>query len=271
MNSWRRMPTGDGCPTLVHPGHGEPCHDTRGAWAEAHQLHVAGCDLPRLLLRGELVRLLDVGTAPGWNLAAAWSLASRLPGRLEVTTVERSEEALRAGAELAADEGWKAAAPADAVRSFEEVHSALGKAQEQGESSGWIQVGRRVRLRLIQQDAGAALGELCPEERFDAVFLDAFSPRVEPEAWDAGFLGALAERVAEGGRLTTYTLSHPVRAALMARGLAVGWAGERSGRRGGTWASRGGWVPPLSERLTARLERRSGRLTASQGWATTVG
>ena len=268
MSSWRRIPTGDGCPTLVHPGHGEPCHDTRGAWAEAHQLHVAGCDLTRRLLCGERVRLLDVGTAPGWNLAAAWSVASKLPGRLEVTTVECSEEALQAGAELAADPEWKAGAPADAVRSFEQVHAALSSARGQ---DGWIQVGEALRLRLFQQNAGAVLGELDQGERFDAVFLDVFSPKVDPQAWEAGFLGALAGRVAEEGRLTTYTLSHPVRAALMAQGLAVGWAGVRTGRRGGTWASRGGWVPPLSERLAARLRRHSERLAAVQGWAQTAG
>jgi tRNA U34 5-methylaminomethyl-2-thiouridine-forming methyltransferase MnmC len=265
------MPTGDGCPTLVHPGHGEPCHDTRGAWAEALQLHVAGCDLPRRLLRGERVRLLDLGTAPGWNLAAAWSVAARLPGHLVVTGVERSEEALSAAAELAAEEGWKAGAPEVAVRAFEEVHGALERARRAGRGGEWFELGERFRLRLLRADAASALAELDPAERFDAVFLDLFSPRVEPEAWETGFLGALAGRVAKGGRLTTYTLSHPVRAALMARGLAVGWAGARSGRRGGTWASRGGWVPPLSERLRARLERRSGRLAAAQGWAMAVG
>ncbi|HIC69675.1 MAG TPA: SAM-dependent methyltransferase, partial [Candidatus Latescibacteria bacterium] len=40
--------------------------------------------------------------------------------------------------------------------------------------------------------------ELDPGERFDAVFLDLFSPRVEPEAWETGFLGAFVSPLAEG-------------------------------------------------------------------------
>lgn len=270
-SSWRRVLTGDGCPTLAHPVHGEPCHDSRGAWAEAHQLHVAGCDLPRRLLLGERVRLLDVGTAPGWNLAAAWSIAKGLPGRLDVTCIEESQAALRGGAEIASDPSWKEGAPADAVSSFERVHRMLGRAMMRGATGDWFPMGERVRVRLMEVSADAAIRELERDERFDAVFLDFFSPRVDPAAWVPEFLTALAGRVAEGGRLSTYTLSHPVRAALMAQGLSVGWAGARSGRRGGTWASRGGWVPPLSERLRARLERRSKRLTGSQGWAATAG
>lgn len=265
MSEWRSLLTGDGCPTLVHPRHGEPCHDTRGAWAEALELHVAGCDLPRRLLRGERVRLLDVGTAPGWNLAAAWSLATRLPGLLEVTTVERSKEALAAAAALAEEGSWQAGAPGEAVRSFRCVQRSLQGAWD----GAWRAAHGRVRMRCLLGEAAEVVGSLDAEERFDAVFLDAFSPQVDPGAWEAGFLGALADRLAEGGRLTTYTLSHPVRAALLARGLGVGWAGARSGRRGGTWASRGGWVPPLEERLRARLERRSARVARAQGWATT--
>ena len=136
VNSWRQMITGDGCPTLLHPVHGEPCHDTRGAWAEAMQLHVFGCDLPRRLLRGENLRLLDVGSAPGWNLAAACSVAGLLPGSLEVTAVERSEEALAAGLELSSEMSWRAGAPSGAGSALELAHSGL-RAARGAADGGW--------------------------------------------------------------------------------------------------------------------------------------
>jgi len=269
MNSWRSLITGDGCPTLVHPTSGEPCHDTCGAWAEANQLHVAGCDLPKRLLRGDLVRLLDVGSAPGWNLAAACSIARSLPGRLEITAVERSEEALFAGLGLTDEDCWQGSSPEGSYEALCKVHAALRAAHELPAGS-WVSVSKRVKLRLWVLSAQTLLQRLDPGERFDAIFLDSFSPRVDPEAWERDFIWGLADRLEKWGRLTTYTISHPVRAALMSRGLAVGWAGARSGRRGGTWASHGGWVPPLSDRLRSRLERRSMRLSGAQGWVTSV-
>ncbi|MCH2106497.1 MAG: MnmC family methyltransferase, partial [Planctomycetes bacterium] len=194
------------------------------------------------------MRLLDVGSAPGWNLAAACSVAGLLPGSLEVTAVERSEEALAAGLELSSEMSWRAGAPSGAGSALELAHSGL-RAARGAADGGWVSLERGLRMRLHMGCVRELVSQLGPQERFDAVFLDCFSPGVEPEAWEAGFLFELGQRVAEAGRLTTYTISHPVRAALMASGLKVGWPGARSGRRGGTWASRGGWVPPLSERL----------------------
>ena len=270
VSRWRQMVTGDGCPTLLHPTHGEACHDTRGAWAEANQLHVHGCDLPRRLLCGERVRLLEVGSAPGWNLAAACSLAASLPGALEVTAVERSKEALDASFEVSADSSWRGGAPSGAPEALDQVHAAL-KAALKLPPGEWVDLFGEVRLRLFVQPAHLLIKELEIEEQFDALFLDSFSPGVEPEAWDPDFLFALGGRVAAGGRLSTYTISHPVRAALLASGLRVGWSGARSGRRGGTWASRGGWVPPLSDRLRARLGRHAERLLKFQAWAPPTG
>lgn len=258
--------TADGCPTLRHPFHGQACHDSAGAWAEAQQLHVSGCDLPRRLLRGDHLRLLEVGAAPGWNLAAAYFMARALPGQLHVTAVERSPDALRAGAELCSQDDWKSGAPHGASRAFEAIHAALEEARGLETSGGWVDVLPRFKLRLMLGEARTVLESFEPDEHFDAVFLDAFSPGVDPESWSPHFLRSLAERVAPMGRLSTFTVSQGVRAALLCGGLDVGGAGARSGRDGGTWASRGGWVPPLEGRLVAKLKRRSGRLEASEGW-----
>ncbi len=56
---------------------------------------------------------------------------------------------------------------------------------------------------------------------FDAVYLDAFSPKANPEAWQPAFLGRLASSLAPGGRLVSFTVSGEVRRALAAHGLVV--------------------------------------------------
>jgi hypothetical protein len=212
------------------------------------------------------VRLLEVGAAPGWNLAAAYFMASGLPGQLEVTAIERSAAALRAGADLCLDEAWKRSAPFGAADSFEAVHAALEIAGRRERLGGWVTVSPRFKLRLFLGEASDVLAGLSVDTRFDGVFLDAFSPGVDPGSWSPRFLGDLARHVEDEGRLTTFTVSQGVRAALLSGGLNVGCAGARSGRNGGTWASRGGWVPPLEGRLKAKLERRSVRLDASGAW-----
>lgn len=64
-----------------------------------------------------------------------------------------------------------------------------------------------------------------------AVYLDGFSPRVNPELWTPRFCTRLAASLAPGGRLATYSAAGHVRRALSAAGLEVskvrGLAGKR--------------------------------------------
>ena len=64
-----------------------------------------------------------------------------------------------------------------------------------------------------------------------AVYLDGFSPDVNPEVWTAAFLGRLADALQPGGVLVTYSAAGHVRRGLQAAGLEVerrpGPAGKR--------------------------------------------
>jgi tRNA U34 5-methylaminomethyl-2-thiouridine-forming methyltransferase MnmC len=66
--------------------------------------------------------------------------------------------------------------------------------------------------------AGSGLGALGP---FEAVYLDPFSPDVDPDAWRPDTLAALAAALAPGGALATYSVQGAVRRALAAIGLEV--------------------------------------------------
>ena len=118
-----------------------------------------------------------------------------------------------------------------------------------------LPLGRASRLRLILGDARASLPALPAGWRFDACFLDPFSPAVEPELWGAEFLAAVAARLAPRAWLSTYTASLAVRARLRAAGLRVG-PGPAVGRKSqGTLAS-----PDLDPgSLDARTERKLAR------------
>ncbi|MBM3978656.1 MAG: hypothetical protein FJ299_16915, partial [Planctomycetes bacterium] len=95
-------------------------------------------------------------------------------------------------------------------------------------------------LRVHWGDARRELPALAEPLRYDAVFLDPFSPRRQAELWEPAFLAEVARRMAVGAWLSTYTVSKPVRRALGANGLRV-LPGPAVGRkREGTLAERPG-------------------------------
>ncbi|MEO6708064.1 MAG: hypothetical protein ABI054_10550, partial [Planctomycetota bacterium] len=70
--AWRAQRTEDGSWTLLHPLHGESCHSLAGAWTQARERYASLiADLPREITARGVVRLLDIGTGMGFNLAAA--------------------------------------------------------------------------------------------------------------------------------------------------------------------------------------------------------
>jgi tRNA U34 5-methylaminomethyl-2-thiouridine-forming methyltransferase MnmC len=83
------------------------------------------------------------------------------------------------------------------------------------------------RLDLRIEDA--SLAEL-PTGWASAIYLDGFSPAVNPELWSETFIERLALALAPGGRLATYSAAGNVRRALKNAGLTVerrpGWGSK---------------------------------------------
>ena len=257
---WRPVRTADGSLTALHPVHGQPAHDLEGARSEARERYARPCLLD-LVQPGSTVRLLDVGTGLGLNLAAALEAVEGRGARLEAVGLELDPQVLTLSAELAPDRD-----PAF-ERAWREVRRALGAALDprQGECA----LGLRSRLDLRVEDAPQVLrGELLGGP-FDAIFLDGFAPALGGPLWEPPFLAALARRLAPGGRLATYTASARVRAGLLAAGLSVGLP-ERVGRKSaGTLALAGPVTGPRVGRLetsqAAKLRRRAERLGGTPG------
>ncbi len=83
-------------------------------------------------------------------------------------------------------------------------------------------------LELRREDVTLAA---LPTGWASAVYLDGFSPDVNPEVWEGGFLARLARTLHPGGVLVTYSAAGQVRRSLTAAGLQVercpGPAGKR--------------------------------------------
>lgn len=271
---WPLVRTEDGSPSLVHPLHGEACHPSEGAWTQARERYAAGCRLvERLRARAPEAdgrarfALLDLGTGLGLNLAAAldaWLVAGRGDVALELVTLEREREPLLGALAL---EPALRDAPASLRAAHAPLRAALALALERpGEPVALAGpfAGSGSSLRLLLGDARESVRALAAQ-RFDALFLDPFSPRVEPQLWSPDFLAALARLLASGAWLASYCAASEVRAALAAAGLRVGAGGRVGRKREGTLASPDRDPPPLQARVARRIARRAAALRAAAG------
>jgi chorismate dehydratase len=245
--------TGDGSWTLLHEVHGEGFHAREGAWTQALLRYAREC---RVRERAEelsragatRLRLLDIGTGLGLNLAAALHELEGLGLLLEVEGFERDVRVPRAALELPPEEG-----PAGPF--VARARAALSSWLDAGAPSGaWIEA-HGLRLSMHRGDARTMLSRLPLEPRFDAVFLDPFSPKVEPALWEVDFLREIALRMAPEARLSTYAAGSAVRRALHAAGLQVGLGARVGAKREGTLASHASGLPPLEPRQARRLRR----------------
>lgn len=211
----RVVATGDGSLTVHSPRFGQGFRSRAGAHAEARHVFVDGSGVGPRLRRGATAAVLEVGLGAGTNLgltvAAAWSSGATL----RYVAIEREPlppDAWRAldlpswlpgpfaSTWLAALEGWTAAPTARFGVAVQTV---------------------RVDVVVAEVGAFAAAGGLGALGAFDAVYLDPFSPDVDPDAWRPTTLTALAAALAPGGALVTYSVQGAVRRALAATGLVV--------------------------------------------------
>lgn len=206
--------TEDGSRTLHSPRYGQSFRSRAGAHTEARHVFVAGSGVAARLERGLATAVLEVGLGPATNLgltaAVAW--ATRAP--LRYVAIER--EPLPPAA-------WRALDPASWMP------APFAAAWVDALAAG-IAPGERLRVAVGPVDATvwraeaaelARTGALAEMGRVDAVYLDPFSPDVDPDGWRPEVLAALAGRLAPGGALVSYSVQGAVRRALAAAGLDV--------------------------------------------------
>jgi len=90
-------------------------------------------------------------------------------------------------------------------------------------------IDKRVKLKIILGDAKEKIKEL--NEKFDAVFLDPFSPQVCPKLWTKEFFAEIKQVMKDSAILATYSCARLVRDNLKANNFIVK-DGPCVGRRG---------------------------------------
>ena len=198
--------TPDGSRTALNTRFGEAYGSRHGAAAQAHHVFLEGTGTHE----HPAPRVLEIGFGVGVNFRATLESAARRGAALDYLAFEFDPAPAGVLREVAMG-GEGAAQP---------LWSALLEAwPDAGASSAGLDVWQgAARVRVHFQDVLSA--EL-PRGWATALYLDGFSPAVNPEVWTPEFVARLSGTLAPGGVLATYSAAGHVRRSLQAAGLRV--------------------------------------------------
>lgn len=198
-----------------------------GAVAQATAVFLAGCGLPQRWRGADDFTVLEIGFGLGINFLttwAAWEADEQRCARLHFVSIEAYPVA-------AADIVRGALAPDDTAAAEDSPTPPPERVQQLarqladswGTPSPGVQhlqfADRRVQLTLAVGAVQPMLEHLTC--RADAVYLDGFSPALNPDMWSHATLQALARHCRAGTALATYTVARSVRESLQQLGFRV--------------------------------------------------
>lgn len=186
-----KVTTGDNSITFRNEEYDECYHSKSGAIEEAFEKFAKPCKIK------DGMKVLDVCFGIGYNTLAAISLAS-----VEVVGLENDERILREIENIDVDDKLK--------QNYNKIKIAAKQLQYSDNNT---------KIKIILGDARETIKAI--DEKFDAVFLDPFSPPKCPELWTYEFFAEIAKRMKKGAVLTTYSYARLVRENLRKAGFRV--------------------------------------------------
>ncbi|MGA2550583.1 MAG: tRNA (5-methylaminomethyl-2-thiouridine)(34)-methyltransferase MnmD [Burkholderiaceae bacterium] len=203
-------PTADGSTTRFSSRFGEHYHSRFGALTQARTVFLGGTQLDRCAH----AHVLEIGFGLGLNFLVTLADVTARKSALDYLAYEFDPQ------------------PAAVLAACAQSHPGTNEPLWQALIDAWpreskspgcehqpveLEIGER-RLRVIFSDATSAL---LPTAWADAVYLDGFSRKVNPELWTPAFVCRLARCLRPSGWIATYSAAGEVRRALSAAGLEV--------------------------------------------------
>ena len=202
MKSAEIILTDDGSHSLISNKFGEQYHSSFGAIQESEHIFISG----GLKYIGDTdnINILEIGTGTGLNVLLTFiqKINSNTPidydGIEQFPPNEKTIKQLNYPDILEIDRSV-----------FEQIHSAQNEAVNLSDS---------FRFRNFLENVHSV--EL-PENRYNLIYMDAFSPDIQPEMWSVKLFEKLFRSMKRGGVLTTYSCKGVVKRALKSAGFTI--------------------------------------------------
>lgn len=196
----KRLITKDGSVTYYNEVYDDIYHSMSGALEEAKEKYTKPCRIGMLAKTGR-VRVLDICFGLGYNACAALDAALDADPdvKFELIGLESDPKI------LALTEGLDP--------EFENYGMIRSLARDLSFRQGGID------MKILLGDARKTICDVKGE--FDALFLDPFAPKKQPELWQAGFFSDIRGRMKRNAVLATYSSASSVRKNLEKAGFRV--------------------------------------------------
>src|SRR3989339_1195631 len=192
MNTMREIVTKDGSLTFYNESYDEAYHSISGALEEAQKKYIEPCQIQ------DGMAILDIGFGLGYNVAMAVHSAKHLT----IVSLEKDPSVFSLIQSIAVPLWFRP--------SYALVQKAAAKRSYNDRDYG---------IRVIEGNAEESIKAV--DVRFDAVFLDPFSPKNNPELWAEAFLRDVFARMKPCARLATYSCAGMLRRNLRSAGFEV--------------------------------------------------
>ncbi len=207
-NNLQLLATKDGSYTLYDTERQETYHSKFGATAESETVFLHNAGVYKRLTNQQPTAVLEIGFGSGYNFVHTAQHAMTSKCALHYTGLEMRPPPTDLARSL-----LKSNAP-QLVALCDFTCDVLSKALPNSES-GDLPFDSLTTLNLVCADA---LDWALPEGYFDAIYLDAFSIKNNPDLWCKPFLEKLRIATKQGGILATYCVSRSFRDALTSAG-----------------------------------------------------
>ncbi len=218
---FKKIITADNTETFMNEAIGESYHSQTGAVEEALKKYTIPCKIKDLAKTGK-IKILDVCFGMGYNSAMAISVALEENPKCEIEVVGLEYDT-------------------NIISSIQEVNppiSFFAKYKKLTPQTLEFIEGK-ISVKVIMGDARETVKTL-PENYFDAVFFDPFSPDTAPEMWQENVFTEMYRVMKNSAILATYSCALTARDNMNKAGLMYD-DGPILGRRGpGTIATK--WI-----------------------------
>ena len=210
----KQIITKDRSITLHNDEYNETYHSVTGALEETYEKFIKPCRIKELAKKGNL-RILDICFGLGYNAIAAIDTALESSPNCEIEVISLEKSFIH--------EDLTALSPKL------KHYSIIKKLKHDPINNQYIYEDKNIHLIIKIGDAVETVKKVIG--KFDAVFLDPFSPKKNPELWTYGFFKDIADRMKKHAVLSTYSCARTVRNNLIKAGFIVK-DGPVVGRRG---------------------------------------